>query len=298
MMKSMRNPSRPAIVLLSGSVLVCVTCALAAQDSRPVSQASSRPMSEATARETPPNAAAVIPGKGTTGSKAALALARRVFEYAGGSQGLAKVHNVVFTFDGHRLFWDFTVRKVRVEYPKPKRLVALGTPLDVLVFDIAKDENVLRHPPRRHRHAPRISAKSTWINDTYWLLVTLKVLDPGVTLAIDPRQEGDLASIQRLRLRFAGGTGITPANEYVLHVEAETGRVTRWDFYRRAGARPRSWEFKNYQKVGPLRLSLSRPEVGEARRPKDIELGDVQVNVKVPNDVWTATERLFLNGDD
>lgn len=240
----------------------------------------------------------MIPGKGATGSKEALALAGRVFQYAGGGEGLRKVRNVAFTFNGHRLFWDFTARKVRVEYPKPKRPVAFGTPLDVLVFDIAKDKNVLRHPPRPNRHAPRISAKSTWINDTYWLLVTLKVLDPGVTLSIDPRQEGDLASIQRLRLRFAAETGITPRNEYVLHVEADTGRVTRWDFYRRAGARPRSWEFKNYQKVGPLRLSLSRPQVGEARRPVNIELGDVQVNVKVPDRVWAATDRLFLKDDE
>ncbi len=297
MMTTMRS-ALPASVLLPVSVLVALACALAAQDSRPVSQASSRPATKATSEPITPSAAAVIPGKGARGSKETLALAQRVFRYAGGSEGLAKVHNVVFTFNGHRLFWDFTSGKVRVEYPKPKRPVALGTPLDVLVFDIAKDENVLRHPPRPHRNAPRISAKSTWINDTYWLLVTLKVLDPGVTLAIDPRQEGDLASIQRLRLRFAPGTGITPGNEYVLHVEADTGRVTRWDFYRRAGARPLSWEFKNYQKIGPLRLSLSRPQVGEARRRKDIELGDVQVNVKVPNGAWTATERLFLKDDE
>jgi len=243
------------------------------------------------------------PAVRATGSKEALGLAQRVFDHAGGKEGLARVQNLVFTFKAgqstKRLFWDLRARKVRVEYPEPPPGFVLGVRISVLVFDIAKDENVLRHPPRPNPRAPRMSAKSDWINDSYWLLVTLKVLDPGVVLAVDPPREGDLAGIRRLRLRFEK-VGLTPKNEYVLHVESDTGRVVRWDYYRRGGANPRrvrSWAFEDYQRVGPLRLSLSRRQLGTPRRKLDIELQDVKVNVPAPKDVWTSTEKLFLKSE-
>ena len=50
--------------------------------------------------------------------------------------------------------------------------------------------------------------------------------------------------------------------------------------------------------MGPLRLSLSRPQVGNAARKIDIQLVDVKVNVPAPKDVWTSTERLFLQSGD
>ena len=267
--------------------LILLATSAAGQTSRPASTPASAPTSRPTA----------------TGSKAALALAQRVFDYAGGQAGLSKAHNVAFTFQAgqssRRLFWDFRARRVRVEYPDPPR-GALGAPISVLVFDIAKDENILRHPPRPNRRAPRVSAKSTWINDSYWLLVTLKVLDPGVVVSVDPPKPGDLTGIRRLRLRFQK-VGITPKNEYVLHVDSDTGRVARWDYYRRGGANPprsRSWEFKDYRRVGPLRLSLSRPQIGAGPRQTPIQLLDVKVNVPAPKDVWTSTERLFLQSGD
>ncbi len=267
--------------------LILLATSAAGQTSRPASTPASTPTSRPTA----------------TGSKEALVLAQRVFDYAGG-QALSKAHNVVFTFQAgqnrKRLFWDFRARKVRVEYPEPPANPAFGARISVLVFDIAKNENVLRHPPRPNPRAPRVSAKRHWINDSYWLLVTLKVLDPGVILSLDKPKPGDLAGIRRLRLRFHK-VGLTPKNQYVLHVESDTGRVVRWDYYRRSGVdqrRVRSWEFKDYRWVGPLRLSLSRPQFGNAARKIDIQLLDVRVNVPTPKDVWTATERLFLQSGD
>jgi hypothetical protein len=269
---------RPLAVILSAALVAAVLADLTpAQDSRPASKPDSR----------------------TTG-RPALALARRVHDYAGGAEGLRQVKNIVFTFSvrgsRRRQFWDLSASKVRVEFPKVKAR-SLGVPIHVLVFDIRQDENVLRYPPRPHPNAPRVSAKSIWINDSYWLLAPLKVLDPGVQLSIDPRQDDDPAGIARLRLRFQAGTGLTPKNEYVLHVEQDTGRVTRWDFYRTAKARPRSWRFEDYRRIGSLRLSLDRPPIGE-RNGIHVGFSDVQVNPKAPARVWTSTERLFLQDEE
>ena len=100
--------------------LILLATSAAGQTSRPASTPASTPTSRPTA----------------TGSKEALLLAQRVFDYAGG-QALSKAHHVVFTFQAgqrsRRLFWDFRARKVRVEYPDPPRC-ALGAPISVLVF--------------------------------------------------------------------------------------------------------------------------------------------------------------------
>ncbi len=203
---------------------------------------------------------------------AALALGRKVAAFAGGSDGWAKVHNIAFTFLGRRrLLWDRRTHRVRVEM--------LGRPAKVLLYDIRQDDGLGLGNGR--------IAKAAWINDFYWLLVPLKVLDPGVRLSIDDRQKGDPKDVVRLHLRF-DHVGMTPKNEYVLHVDSKTGRVLRWDYFARAGATPRSWKFAGYTKIGPLMLSLERPGKKGVFR-----LSDVVINGPIPDKAWSSPDPLL-----
>lgn len=225
-----------------------------------------------------------------TGDEAALALARKVRAYAGGDEAWAKVDNIVLTFMGQRrLLWDVRAGKVRIE-PILKPGQPPGRGLDLpLVYDIDQDRGARLGPAeiaRRVPLQPTATARGQWTNDFYWLLVPLKVLDAGVKLSIDARQDDDPEDVARLHLRF-DAVGMTPSNEYVLHVETETGKIVRWDYFVNAKVPPRSWGFAGYRKVGPLNLSLSRPALGEG---PDIELTDVAVNVELPADIWTAAE--------
>ena len=232
---------------------------------------------------------------GVQGSTQALALARRVHEFAGGYGALDRVHNLVFTYaGGRRILWSLDEDKVRIETlapPPPKGTI--GTYWEVLVYDIAADKSLLQAPPKPHPSAPNISGKSMWLDDCYWLLLPLKVLDDGVVLAIDPLEPGDAAGVQRLRITFAG-VGIHPENRYVLHVETRTGKVLRSDFQRteRSPIQSASWE--RWTRIGPLQLALLRVPVSAAKRAeRDVEFSAVAVDVAVPEDIRTRTTRLL-----
>lgn len=274
--------NRALLAALAG----CALPVLAAQDVEPKTRRT--PAQKPTSR---PAARPAGQAARATGTPDALALARRVHRFAGGAEGWRKVKNLVFTFLGRRrIFWDVESGKVRIEtMSQPGRRPGRGAAWGILVYDIAKDagESLVGNPGMR---GASHSARSIWINDTYWLLVALKVLDPGVRLSIDEREDDDAKGVQRLRLAFAK-VGLTPQNEYVLHVEDATGKVVQWDFYRDAEASPRSWRFADYRRIGPLTLSLSRPMLDAPRRV--FQLSDVAINITPPRDVWTAKKPLL-----
>jgi hypothetical protein len=88
------------------------------------------------------------------------------------------------------------------------------------------------------------SAYGTWVNDTYWLLMPYKMMDPGVVLALDGElKEGD-ATWDKVRLSFEG-VGLTPKDKYWAFVNRKTGLVDRWDFVLKGEKKPPSsftWE--------------------------------------------------------
>ncbi len=235
-----------------------------------------------------PSAAAGKPRpQSATGSAAALALASLVETHAGGRAALARLRNLGFTFNsGRRLLWDRQTDRIRIENltDPPTRL---GHQTQVMVRDLGAKQDLLT-VPQPPPGAPRVSGYSTWINDSYWLLVTLKVLDPGVRLSIDPPADTDATGVARLRLQFAAGTGITAGNQYVLHVDKATGRVHAWDYYRDARSEPRRWKFANYTEVGGLRLSLRRQGLDGS---KDVVLGQVTIDQELPADIWSRKDR-------
>ena len=74
----------------------------------------------------------------------------------------------------------------------------------------------------------RRQAYGRYINDTYWLLAPLKVFDSGVNRSYRP--DSSTAEHEVLHLTF-GDVGLTPDDEYWLHVSTETGQLDRWAFH-------------------------------------------------------------------
>lgn len=75
---------------------------------------------------------------------------------------------------------------------------------------------------------PLQQAYQRYINDTYWLLAPLKVLDPGVNRTYDA--EASTSDREVLHLTF-GDVGLTPDDQYWLHIDPETNRITGWAFH-------------------------------------------------------------------
>lgn len=98
-------------------------------------------------------------------------------------------------------------------------------------------------------------AYQRWVNDSYWLAMPLKLLDPGVRVAEEPPREIDGRPHRVLVLSF-GNVGLTPRDRYWVYVDPESGRVTRWDMLLEGQAPPpktATWE--DHRRVGPLVLA-------------------------------------------
>jgi len=120
------------------------------------------------------------------------------------------------------------------------------------------------------------SAHGRWVNDAYWLMVPLKVFDPGVTRRLlEPAGE-----LRQLELTFEG-VGLTPGDRYVLQIDPE-GRLTRWEMSLEGsepGEEPKGVTFEGHRDVGPLTLPLEHTAEGEGNR--QVLLRDVVVHEAV-----------------
>lgn len=102
-------------------------------------------------------------------------------------------------------------------------------------------------------------AYAVWVNDTYWLLMPFKLLDPGVTLALAGEAAGEGGvTWDKLLLTF-DGVGLTPKDKYWVFVNRATKQVDRWEYV--LGGRdepPTGWDWKGWKAHGRVQLAPER----------------------------------------
>jgi len=122
-----------------------------------------------------------------------------------------------------------------------------------------------------------------FINDTYWLLMPLKSMDPGVHREyVGERSDSCGHTWDVVKLSFDQGVGLTPGDNYWMWVNRDTGLVDEWDMHlqnMKADDLPLSVYFHDFKRIGGLLLSTRREIRG---KNSNIELGDVQVLSEVP----------------
>ncbi|WP_412067496.1 hypothetical protein [Rubrivirga sp. IMCC43871] len=101
-----------------------------------------------------------------------------------------------------------------------------------------------------------VQANARFVNDGYWMLAPLKVLDPGVRRAIENRDGWD-----RLALSF-DGVGLTPGDRYWLEIDDVSGAVTGWSFLLQGDSTESHWEWTDVAELptekGPVLLTRMR----------------------------------------
>jgi hypothetical protein len=122
-----------------------------------------------------------------------------------------------------------------------------------------------------------------FINDTYWLLMPLKAMDPGVHREIAPERTDACGHAQDVvHLSFDAGVGLTPADNYWMVVNRDSGLVDEWDM-KLTGSKPEDEPlvvlFHDYRRIGGLLLSVRREMKGKGQT---IKLDDVTVSHDVP----------------
>lgn len=122
-----------------------------------------------------------------------------------------------------------------------------------------------------------------FINDTYWLLMPLKSMDPGVRReSAGERTDSCGQAWDVVKLSFDTGVGLTPGDVYWMWVNRDTGLVDQWHMKLQSSKpedEPSVVVFHDYRRFGGLLISTRRETRG---RDSFIRLDDIDVRSEVP----------------
>jgi hypothetical protein len=202
-----------------------------------------------------------------TRDPAAVAVAKRTLDAMGGAAGFEKLRTLKFEFVvvrndvevGHwRHVWDRWNGRYRLE-GKDKAGISW-----VMLFNVNQ-----RGQGRAWADGTELAGDELkgalergygrFINDSYWLLMPAKMLDPGVNLAFEGEHESDGKACDVVKVTF-NSVGLTPEDTYWAYVAKDTGLMERWDFVltgQKAEERSR-FAWTDWTPVGPVRLALTK----------------------------------------
>lgn len=106
------------------------------------------------------------------------------------------------------------------------------------------------------------AAHQRWVNDSYWLLMPLKLMDAGVTRTYQGTQQVDGQTYEVLQLSFEG-VGLTPGDRYNLYIDPDAHLVRQWD-YMPSPEKKMTATWDNYQTFGGLTLATEH-QMGNRR---------------------------------
>jgi hypothetical protein len=124
-----------------------------------------------------------------------------------------------------------------------------------------------------------------FINDTYWLLMPLKMRDPGVKLESAGERSECGRTYDVVKLSFEQGVGLTPGDQYWAWVNRDTGLVDYWDMLLQNETEQSRVIFHNYRRFGDVLLSTLREFSGGTTR---IRLDDIEVRPTPPPNAFAG----------
>ncbi len=172
----------------------------------------------------------------------AVEIAQAVLEKLGGQAGWDATRFVRWKFFGGRQhYWDKQTGDVRIEMAerlddageveRPALLILMN--IDTKLGRVLAAGEEVRDREKLDEYLTL--GHKTWINDSYWMFMPYKLLDPGVTLKYSGEREledGRLADV--LDLTFGDGVGYTPQNRYEVFVARDSGFIEQWAFFSKA----------------------------------------------------------------
>lgn len=191
----------------------------------------------------------------------AVKIAKEVIRAMGGQKEWNNAHYISWNFFGRRkLVWDKWKNVVRIDWVNTARQVQV----DLISGKGYVELNGVpqNNPDSLAKYLK--TGKEVWINDSYWLVMPFKLLDPGVTLKYGGREiipDGRTADI--LELTF-DHVGVTPQNKYRIWVDAKSRLVIMWDYFENATDKTpkisNTWD--DYKPYGKILLSGVRGQRG------------------------------------
>lgn len=196
------------------------------------------------------------------GDAAAIAKAERLLDALGGKDAYDDTRFVRFNFFGFRTHhWDRFTGRYRLEGNNRE-----GEHYVVLFDTDTKDGQAFKDGSAldgEEKAKMLEMAYGAFINDTYWLLMPYKLLDPGVTLHDAGQETLDGKTYDVVKLTF-GEVGLTPGDSYWAYLDPETGLMARWAYHLQGweADRPKTaWEWRDWDRHGDILLAATRRNV-------------------------------------
>ena len=98
-------------------------------------------------------------------------------------------------------------------------------------------------------------AYERYINDAYWLLAPLKMMDPGVRRALAPDSGAAVLAVS------FDGVGLTPGDRYWITTDPTSGAMTRWTFQLEGDTTTGVWDWSQPESIQTPRGPLLLPTV-------------------------------------
>jgi len=193
-----------------------------------------------------------------SGDDAAMKLAKDVVKASGGDNW-AKVKRIQWTFN--------VIDKDGKPAMAAKHDWDLRAGTDLVTW---KDKTVTVKFADKNDEGDAKAAYQRWVNDSYWLLMPMKLLDGGVKLAHGGTQEVEGQKYEVLNMSFQD-VGLTPGDKYTLYIDPQEKLVRRWD-YMPSAEKKMSGTWDGYEQFGPLKLA-TKHQFGD----RQINMTDVKV---------------------
>ena len=203
-------------------------------------------------------------------------VAMEVYEALGGPETWRSFPYLRFTFaveqEGNRNpvadhFWNRQTGQYRVEWSSQG-----GDTTFVALFDVDAHQDGEVYANGTALEGARASelldqGYRRFINDTYWLLAPVKMLDPGVHLEMVADSTTAVQAV--LHASFGEDVGITSGDQYWFTVDRETHRMTAWAYHLQGYDEeqpPSRFRWTNYQEYetpsGPVWMAPRKQSIG------------------------------------
>ncbi len=190
----------------------------------------------------------------------ARAIAESVMDAMGGRDGWDSTRHIAWKFFGGRQhYWDKHTGNIRIEIPASDR----GPEMLILMSLNSRSgrvwtsgEELIGTPLQEGLER----GWRSWVNDSYWMFMPYKLLDPGVNLRhVGEDIMADDREADVLEMTFES-VGVTPDNRYLVYVARDSGLVEQWSYFAsRDQTEPGftlPWE--NWTSFGSILLSTGR----------------------------------------
>ncbi len=227
-------------------------------------------------------------------------VAVKAYDALGGAQAFAELAALRFNFGfdrdgeksiGRKHLWNKQTGDYRIEYDQG------ADSSYVVLFNVHTKEGtsylngVALGEEENSQNIEQ--AYRSFINDTYWLLAPMKMMDPGVVRSF--AADSSDASTDVVKMTFEG-VGLTPGDQYWMYVDKASGQLKRWSFVLQGNpeANPRAYDWQAYKSfetpAGTLTFSERKQSVGA---PFALLTDGVAVYNEAPEGMMTNTSAIL-----